>query len=427
MEMSTHASAFFNASGCTTLQLLNAVYKDALCPISASVASKRKCNKISLSPLSSSNDHLPESDLQVRRKSSSHSNGSFLRCNSDSSLTIIESNTQADDENERYRNFLCQYFRTVEPRQFRKTRHQTMPWLDNRFNKYYEHLSNGCIGFWGATKTLQSWRLAVAQQRVLKNACSEAYSRKVFVGGLPIDIDEDELISAFNRFGPLIVDWPNKTEGRHFSSAYYPPKGYVFLVFAHEYSVRLLCQACFVSEDKLLLYMSSSLSPEKVIQIRPWKLADADYVVQPNARINPRNAVFVGGVPRPIKAVELAHIMDRMYGPVACAGIDTDVDYKYPKGAGRVVFFNKNSFIKAISDRYVQLSHGEIQKRVELKPYVLDDQQCDECNGERSGNRSAPFFCPKLECLQYYCEECWTSMHSSQPDFEDHKPLIKEA
>ncbi|KHJ78562.1 hypothetical protein OESDEN_21815, partial [Oesophagostomum dentatum] len=95
------------------------------------------------------------------------------------------------------------------------------------------------------------------------------------------------------------------------------------------------------------------------VQIRPWRLADADYLVDVNVPINLRRVVFVGGVPRPIRAVELAHIMDRLYGSVACAGIDTDVEYKYPKGAGRVAFTNYNSYMRAITERYAQLSHGE--------------------------------------------------------------------
>ncbi|VDK51162.1 unnamed protein product [Gongylonema pulchrum] len=49
----------------------------------------------------------------------------------------------------------------------------------------------------------------------------ETYSRKVFVGGLPVDIDEDELTAKFSRFGPLVVDWPNKCENK----SYFPPKG----------------------------------------------------------------------------------------------------------------------------------------------------------------------------------------------------------
>ena len=71
----------------------------------------------------------------------------------------------------------------------------------------------------------------------------ERFSRKVFVGGLPPDIDEgkdsfaplalpkltlffllppDEITASFRRFGHLIVDWPHKAE----SKSYFPPKGH---------------------------------------------------------------------------------------------------------------------------------------------------------------------------------------------------------
>ena len=48
----------------------------------------------------------------------------------------------------------------------------------------------------------------------------DRYSRKVFVGGLPPDIDEDEITASFRKFGPLCVDWPHKNE----SKSYFPPK-----------------------------------------------------------------------------------------------------------------------------------------------------------------------------------------------------------
>lgn len=98
--------------------------------------------------------------------------------------------------------------------------------------------------------------------------------------------------------------------------------------------------------------------------------------------------------------VELAMIMDRLYGGVCYAGIDTDPELKYPKGAGRVAFSNQQSYIAAISARFVQLQHGDIDKRVEVKPYVLDDQMCDECQGQRCGGKFAPFFCANVTCLQ---------------------------
>jgi len=57
-------------------------------------------------------------------------------------------------------------------------------------------------------------------------------------------------------------------------------------------------------------------------------------------------------------------IMDRLYGGVCYAGIDVDPELKYPKGAGRVAFSNQQSYIAAISARFVQLQHGDIDKRV---------------------------------------------------------------
>lgn len=250
---------------------------------------------------------------------------------------------------------------------------------------------------------------------------AERYSRKVFVGGLPPDIDEEEITASFRRFGPLVVDWPHKAE----SKSYFPPKGYAFLLFQDECSVQALMDACIQEEDKLYLCVSSPTIKDKPVQIRPWRLGDADFVLDASLPLDPRKTVFVGGVPRPLKAVELAMIMDRLYGGVCYAGIDTDPELKYPKGAGRVAFSNQQSYIAAISARFVQLQHGDIEKRVEVKPYVLDDQMCDECQGGRCGGKFAPFFCANVTCLQYYCEHCWATIHS-RPGREFHKPLVKE-
>lgn len=65
----------------------------------------------------------------------------------------------------------------------------------------------------------------------------ERFSRKVFVGGLPPDIDEDEITASFRRFGPLVVDWPHKAE----SKSYFPPKGYAFLLFQVNYNTNYFC------------------------------------------------------------------------------------------------------------------------------------------------------------------------------------------
>uniref|UniRef100_A0A5F8GI70 Cytoplasmic polyadenylation element binding protein 2 n=1 Tax=Monodelphis domestica TaxID=13616 RepID=A0A5F8GI70_MONDO len=208
----------------------------------------------------------------------------------------------------------------------------------------------------------------------------ERFSRKVFVGGLPPDIDEDEITASFRRFGPLVVDWPHKAE----SKSYFPPKGYAFLLFQEESSVQALIDACIEEDGKLYLCVSSPTIKDKPVQIRPWNLSDSDFVMDGSQPLDPRKTIFVGGVPRPLRAVELAMIMDRLYGGVCYAGIDTDPELKYPKGAGRVAFSNQQSYIAAISARFVQLQHGDIDKRVEVKPYVLDDQMCDECQDVNS-------------------------------------------
>ena len=100
-------------------------------------------------------------------------------------------------------------------------------------------------GFYGSSRS--SPRSHSSQNYDMGPGPNERFSRKVFVGGLPPDIDEgnifkklilvqnvlkrlfilDEITASFRRFGPLVVDWPHKAE----SKSYFPPKGYAFLLF----------------------------------------------------------------------------------------------------------------------------------------------------------------------------------------------------
>jgi len=67
--------------------------------------------------------------------------------------------------------------------------------------------------------------------------------------------------------------------------------------------------------------------------------------------------------------------MGRLYGGVCYAGIDTDPELRYPKGAGRVAFSSQQSYIAAISARFVQLQHGDIDKRVTNIVFCMDIAQ----------------------------------------------------
>lgn len=75
--------------------------------------------------------------------------------------------------------------------------------------------------------------------------------------------------------------------------------------------------------------------------MRPWHIADSQYTVGNSVPLDSRKAVFVGGVPRPLKASELAEVMNEKYGNVAFVAIDCDVELKYPKGWPTYLFFRK--------------------------------------------------------------------------------------
>jgi cytoplasmic polyadenylation element-binding protein len=69
-----------------------------------------------------------------------------------------------------------------------------------------------------------------------------------------------------------------------------------------ECSVQNLIENCIIEDDKLYICVSSPTIKNKPVQIRPWRLSDADFVLDASMSLDPRKTVFVGGVPRPLKA-----------------------------------------------------------------------------------------------------------------------------
>lgn len=89
------------------------------------------------------------------------------------------------------------------------------------------------------------------------------------------------------------------------------------ICFSHKFkqdesSVQQLIEACISDEDKLYLCVSSPTIKDKPVQIRPWRLSDADFVLDASMPLDPRKTVFVGGVPRPLKAGNVEHF-NRMW------------------------------------------------------------------------------------------------------------------
>jgi RNA recognition motif len=69
-----------------------------------------------------------------------------------------------------------------------------------------------------------------------------------------------------------------------------------------ESSVQNLIENCIIEDEKLYICVSSPTIKNKPVQIRPWRLSDADFVLDASMSLDPRKTVFVGGVPRPLKA-----------------------------------------------------------------------------------------------------------------------------
>uniref|UniRef100_A0AC34QLB9 RRM domain-containing protein n=1 Tax=Panagrolaimus sp. JU765 TaxID=591449 RepID=A0AC34QLB9_9BILA len=275
------------------------------------------------------------------------------------------------------------------------------------------------------------------------------YSRKVFVGGLPFDITElfvgglpfditeRDLQKTFGRFGILHIDWPRRQDVDKYA-AIDPPttshtnrrqsSGYVFIIYRKESSVRKLLNECFIDNKRYFIELPTKTN-KKSVQIRPWLESDCYYFWDKmdlrETYLNPRNAVFIGGVPRPTRAVDIVKAIESTYGTVVYASIDTDPELRYPKGAARVIFDKRADYEDAMTRRNVDLENG---KRVEIKPYVIDDQPCDVCHGRNNANRPAPYFCGESTCLQYFCENCWDFSHDRKPmcaKLRNHTPYVR--
>ncbi|OQV11636.1 Cytoplasmic polyadenylation element-binding protein 1-B [Hypsibius exemplaris] len=250
-----------------------------------------------------------------------------------------------------------------------------------------------------------------------RNSKGSAYSCKVFLGGVPWDITEANLNVAFGKFGQLKVEWPSS----HSEHSGRNSKGYLYIIFDNERSVRALLQACTqdLSQNNRNYYFKvcSNRLRRKDVQVIPWQLADSTYVRNGCISAFGTKTVFVGSLHGMLNAEGLARIMDDLFGGVVAANVDTD-KHKYPIGSGRVVFNCTHSYVKAIRAAFVELRTQKFSKKIQIDPF-LEDSMCSICNAQ-----VGPFFCRDMECFQYFCGTCWQWQHSVD-SLKQHTPMMR--
>jgi cytoplasmic polyadenylation element-binding protein len=292
------------------------------------------------------------------------------------------------------------------------------------------------------------------------------YSTKVFVGGLPWDITEEDILKEFGVFGPCRVEWTNKEKFNLLSNnsnnqqqqqeadnngsyqsfrtnrsmgnlqaqknsqsdinnaKHRLSPGFAYVIYEGENSVRGLVGNCIEDyqngRDRVEYYfkISTRRVRNKEVQIIPWILADNNFALCTPKELDPKKTVFVGNLHGTMTARDLAHIMNELFGCVVYAGIDID-KLKYPIGSGRVTFSHQQNFMRAVRAAFVDIQSNKFSKRIQIDPY-LEDVQCCLCYSDKG-----IYFCRDFQCFNYYCGGCWDKQHSYN-QLGNHKPLMRK-
>lgn len=272
-----------------------------------------------------------------------------------------------------------------------------------------------------------TWSGRLPPKTYYKNA---SYSRKVFLGGLPWDVNHNHLQQLLQRYGTVKLEIPGK-DSRHprvSANAKMPEKspGYVYIIFDKEDSVQNLLSECRLNIQMNAQHFYFALSQSnnsfnnkrgndctnckiKEVEVIPWNQEDTSFVpinktlMALPSKIDAKSTIFVGALHGMLNAQGLGQVMTELYGEVIHASLDTD-KYKYPIGSGRVTFRNRQSYLKAIKAKFVSIkvNHGindptpKFEKTIQIDPY-LEEARCSKCS-----SRSI-YFCRNEYCLDYFC------------------------
>jgi len=254
-------------------------------------------------------------------------------------------------------------------------------------------------------------------------------SSKIFLGGIPHDMNEGELSTRLSQFGSVRIVWPGKS-------------GYAYAIFDKEASVYELLLACCEQTQRnsdgrshYYLHFNSqrSASRRKSVQLIPWFTEDTQWM-SPNyhnanmcelLKVDPyKTTVFVGALHGMMTAYALAKIFSKLFGEVGFAAIHTDRN-NYPTGTGRVIFTEMKNYWSAIETNFLMIKCEEFCKIIQVDPYLVNNQRCSgvNVNGQLC-QEVGKYFCRALTCWQYFCSKCWTKVHTDVNN-DHHKLKLK--
>lgn len=272
--------------------------------------------------------------------------------------------------------------------------------LENRYIQKTTKTSSG--------KNCEYWEGVLPKRKKLPGEVSpiQVYSRKVFVGGVPWDITEEQLRIAFGKFGNFIVQWPTRDSA---SSSTVRIKGYLYLIFDNKDSVKNLIEQIKESGAEsnggsVTFNYRIKCNRNKHVQIVPWLISDNYWEERVYDYDERMWTIFVGGLHGKLYAQALFTIFNNLFKNVISVKIDTD-EYNYPTGSGSIRFSNRKSYIKAIIANYIEVKTSTLgPKSIEIQHY-MEDEVCNVCQ-----NAPGRKFC-KTECFEYFCEMCWKRKH----------------
>ncbi|CAF3780274.1 unnamed protein product [Rotaria sordida] len=260
------------------------------------------------------------------------------------------------------------------------------------------------------------------------------FSQKVFLGGIPTELTEAELLLILRKFGKCNIKWP-KNDGINHNMP-----GFCHVVFRESRSVCELLKHCIRQQHSTIdyflhIHMTTSSSSSSIdlsmrtnrlkpIQVVPWNVRDNVYVMQ---KIDTSNGdiifkdwsrtIFISPLHGKMTAFSLATIMSNVFGSVSMAQINTD-KYGYPTGTGTVLFSDSHSYMRAVAASSIDIKCDCFHKLLDIDPFLRENEPCAFCSA------IADLFCRNFHCLRSYCKQCWVNKHGPKP-LADHQPTTR--